>query len=185
MSASANTASNEGRELSGAIADEESEPRGIFAEVHDEVAGLDRVIQQIRATIYGLQQLRPLNSPDLHRAVVDVVSEMINPADEAVELEFAGDPAAGGVTVEIVDDVTAVVREVLAHLHPIAGSALRISVRAATRELTLEIRTPGAIDLPPDVASRLRVSAQRHGGTLVLTSGESEGAFLRWSVPNS
>ena len=31
-----------GRELTGAVADEEPEPGGTFAEVHDEVAGLLR-----------------------------------------------------------------------------------------------------------------------------------------------
>ena len=40
MPASARTASNDGRELSGAVADEEPEPGGAVAEIHDEVAGL-------------------------------------------------------------------------------------------------------------------------------------------------
>jgi hypothetical protein len=40
MPASATTASNEGREMSGAIADEEAEPRDVVAELHEEVAGV-------------------------------------------------------------------------------------------------------------------------------------------------
>lgn len=144
---------------------------------------LDRIIQQIRATIYGLQQLRPLTPPDLHRAVLDTIAEMTSGSGESPELEFSGNPAAGGVTVEVIDDITTVLHEVLAH--SIAPSALRISVRAAVYELALEIRTPQPIDLPPDVARRLTLSAQRHGGALVLAADEPEGALLRWSAPNS
>jgi hypothetical protein len=40
MPASASTASERGRELSGPIADQEPEPGDVVAEFHDEVAGL-------------------------------------------------------------------------------------------------------------------------------------------------
>ena len=36
----ANTSSNDGRELAVAVADQESEPAGAFAEIHEQVTGL-------------------------------------------------------------------------------------------------------------------------------------------------
>ena len=67
-----------GRELSGPIADEEPEPRDVFAEVHDEVAGLlggpgpvgmRGHAQDVQVAVADLECEQDVEPPQRHRAV--------------------------------------------------------------------------------------------------------------------
>ena len=78
MPASAKHRVERGRELAGAVADEEPEPRGVLAEVHDEVAGLlggpgpvgmRGHAQDVQVAVADLEHEQDVEPPQRHRAV--------------------------------------------------------------------------------------------------------------------
>jgi hypothetical protein len=78
MPASASTASNRRRELTGPIADEEPKPSNVLAEIHHEVAGLLRRprpigmpghTQHVQVAVADLEHEQHVEAPQRHRAV--------------------------------------------------------------------------------------------------------------------
>ena len=169
-----------GLSLQGAI------PRARSVEVQqrlaDTVDELQRVIQEIRTTIFDLHG----SSPETTR--------LRQRLDEAIEA-FAGQGLrttahfVGPLSVvdaALADHAEAVVREAVSNAVRHSGAhTLTVNVRVED-ELSLEVIDDGC-GIPADVTAsglnNLRARAEQVGGTLTLNAAPGGGTALRWVAP--
>ncbi|MDQ2749543.1 MAG: GAF domain-containing protein [Actinomycetota bacterium] len=159
------------------------------------VTGIDETIRQIRTSIFQLRgQLGPQTGTARVRLLA-VLAEVSALLPFEPRLRFAG-PIDSVVPEAVVDDLEAVAREALTNVarHAQATYA-EIALTASASEVALDVIDDGvgigAIERRSGLAN-LRQRAERHHGTLVLTSpapldvpATGKGTHLRWTIPLS
>jgi signal transduction histidine kinase len=149
------------------------------------VADLDRVIAQIRSTIFQLQSSPPAEGPGVRGRLVDVLAEARPALGLEPALRFAG--ALEEVPPGIVDDLLAVLREALIDVARHAGArTVEVDVAATGDRVTLRVTDDGrGLDDPVHrrSLSGIRRRAEDWGGECEVTPGTSSGTALCWSVP--
>ena len=144
---------------------------------------LDDVIKQIRSSIF---QLRPTPG-GLRAAVLDVVGEVRTALGFDPQVVFGG-PVDNLATDDLLNDVTAVLREALTNVakHSAATSAA-VRVTAAGGDLRLVVDDNGRGIGDPHRSSGLanmRNRAEARAGTLAVGSAAGgSGTTLEWRVP--
>ena len=117
------------------------------------------------------------------RALVDATIEAMG---FRPELELSG-PIDSSATVDVRDDILAVLRETLSNVIKHArASEVSVSLVAHGGRLTLTVTDNGVgISGESDRSglANLRERATRHGGTLDVRPGTPRGTAVEWSVP--
>ncbi|MCW2647752.1 MAG: hypothetical protein JWP07_3861 [Pseudonocardiales bacterium] len=159
------------------------------------VAGIDETIRQIRTSIFQLRgQLGP-QTGTVRVRLLGVLAEVTPLLPFEPRLRFAG-PIDSVVPESVVDDLEAVVREALTNVarHAQATHA-DVALTASATQVVLEVADDGvgigATERRSGLAN-LRERAERHNGSLVLTSPAPQdppttgkGTHLRWTIPLS
>ncbi|MEU7912384.1 sensor histidine kinase [Microbispora bryophytorum] len=149
---------------------------------------LDTTIRQIRSTIFALQTPREDAAPSLRAQVVDLVEGARGHLGFMPGLSLEG-RLDNDVPAEIAEHLLAVLREALSNLvrHARATRA-DVTLHAADGRLTLVVEDNG-VGIPAEGRRsglrNLADRAERLGGALTLTSPDTGGARLEWSVPLS
>jgi signal transduction histidine kinase len=159
------------------------------------VTGIDETIRQIRTSIFQLRgQLGPQTGAVRVR-LLGVLAEVSPMLAFEPRLRFAG-PIDSVVPESVVEDLEAVTREALTNIarHAQATHA-EVALTASATEVVLDVIDDG-VGLGPTQRrsglANLRERAERHNGTLVLTSPAPQelpttgkGTHLRWTIPLS
>jgi signal transduction histidine kinase len=116
--------------------------------------------------------------------LLDVATELTPVLGFSPAVQFSGAP--GAVAEDLVEDVTAVVREALTNVarHAQADSA-SIELFAASDRLVVVVTDDGIGIGEPDRrggTSNLVARAERRGGTCSVSSGPVRGTVLTWEV---
>ena len=145
---------------------------------------LDEVIKKIRTSIFGLQQ--PRRAPaGLPARLMEIIEEHTPQLGFTVGISFAGplDPGPGEA---LAHDVLAVTREALSncarHAH---ATAVSLSLALKDGLITLDITDNGrGLGTPARSSglSSMRRRAERHGGTLQLSTPVGGGTRLSWTA---
>jgi len=147
------------------------------------VGSLDEIIRKIRTSIFGLRQSR---SPPggLHAQLLEIVEEHAPQLGFTAGIHFAG-PLERATDAALTQDILAVTREALSncarHAH---ASAVSISLAVEDGLVILDITDNGCGLGKPTRSSGLtnmRHRAERHGGTLQVTTNGSGGTHLTWT----
>ncbi|MFI7439978.1 GAF domain-containing sensor histidine kinase [Nonomuraea indica] len=147
---------------------------------------LDETIRQIRSTIFALQSVPDEHAPSLRARVVELVEASRGHLGFMPGLRMEGQ-LDNRVPEEVAEHLLAVLREALSNVvrHAKASKA-EVSVEVQGETLTLVVRDDG-VGLPEEGRrSGLRNMEERAtslGGSFEISSPESGGAALRWSVP--
>jgi signal transduction histidine kinase len=146
------------------------------------VEALDRVISQIRATIFKLH-LGPQYG-DLESRLLGIAAQHTPQLGFAPTITFSGpleDIAEG-----LADDILAVTRESLSncarHAH---AHSVDVQLSLVDGVVTLEVNDDGRGIGDPSRSSGLRhmrERAERHGGTLEIGTSATGGARLHWTA---
>ena len=145
---------------------------------------LDKVIRNIRTSIFGLQHSRP-NAVGLQARVLEIVDE------QAPQLGFAASlsctlAAGPGPGEPLAHDIAAVTREALSNCARHArATAVTIALTHRDGLITLEITDNGRGLGTPSRASGLasmRRRAENNGGTLQITTPDGGGTRLTWTA---
>jgi signal transduction histidine kinase len=157
------------------------------------VEDIDDTIRQIRTSIFELRgQLGPQLSTVRVR-LIETIAEVSSSLGFDPQLGFAG-PIDSLVPEDVDADLVAVTREALAnvarHAH---ASKVQVTLTATPRELVLTVADDGVgigASQSRSGLANLRKRAERHGGSLVLTSATPgvspstrEGTLLAWTIP--
>ncbi len=147
------------------------------------VGSLDEIIRKIRTSIFGLRQSRSIPG-GLHARLLEIVEEHAPQLGFAAGVRFSGS-LERAADVALTGDILAVTREALSncarHAH---ASAVGISLALQDGLITLDITDDGCGVGAPARSSGLtnmRHRAERHGGTLHLTTPGSGGTRLTWT----
>ena len=169
-----------GLSLQGAI------PRARSVEVQqrlaDTVDELQRVIQEIRTTIFDLHGSSPGTTRLRQR--LDEAIEAFAGQGLRTTVHFVGPLSV--VDAALADHAEAVVREAVSNAVRHSGAhTLTVNVRVED-ELSLEVIDDGC-GIPADVTAsglnNLRARAEQVGGTLTLNTAPGGGTVLRWVAP--
>ena len=169
-----------GLSLQGAI------PRARSVEVQqrlaDTVDELQRVIQEIRTTIFDLHGSSPETTRLRQR--LDEAIEAFAGQGLRTTVHFVGPLSV--VDAALADHAEAVVREAVSNAVRHSGAhTLTVNVRVED-ELSLEVIDDGC-GIPADVTAsglnNLRARAEKVGGTLTLNAAPGGGTALRWVAP--
>ena len=169
-----------GLSLQGAI------PRARSVEVQqrlaDTVDELQRVIQEIRTTIFDLHGSSPETTRLRQR--LDEAIEAFAGQGLRTTVHFVGPLSV--VDAALADHAEAVVREAVSNAVRHSGAhTLTVNVRVED-ELSLEVIDDGC-GIPADVTAsglnNLRARAEQVGGTLTLNAAPGGGTALRWVAP--
>lgn len=160
-----------------------AEPAQESSLVDDVIEDLDRTIEDIRTTIFGLQQ-HALNS--LRGDVLRLIEEYETVLGHRPSLRTRG-PVDLLVTGPVADNLRAVLREALSNVARHAGAehtAVEVNVGREAVELVV---TDDGTGLPADRnESGLRNARERAellGGSLTTGTGARGGTILRWQCP--
>jgi signal transduction histidine kinase len=152
------------------------------------VTDVDSTIAQIRTSIFGLRgHLGPQMGTTRSR-ILEVVGEVtpLLPGEPRVRFSGAIDAL---VPADVVDDLTAVVREALSNVGRHAKAAHADLALAVTPErLVLEVVDDGigiAEDITPSGLANLRRRAEHYGGSMTVTPHTPRGTRLTWTIPLS
>jgi signal transduction histidine kinase len=159
-------------------------PEVVRRRLHDRVADLDRTIRRVRTSIFALRGTLDRTRDELRSGLLDVATELTPVLGFSPAVQFSGAP--GAVAEDLVEDVTAVVREALANVarHARADSA---SVELiATPDRLAVVVTDDGVGIGDAVrrggTKNLRTRAEQHGGTCTVMSGPVRGTVLTWEV---
>jgi signal transduction histidine kinase len=158
------------------------------------VDDLDTTIRDIRRAIF---ELRAASAASLRADLIAVVDEAASPLGFRPTLRVTG-PIDSAVPNQLRDDVTAVVREALSNVVRHA-SATRVTVQvdAADGMLTVRVTDDGVGARLPDLTSpelatdaghghglaNMRGRAEQHTGTFEVSTPNSGGTVVTWTVP--
>jgi signal transduction histidine kinase len=158
------------------------------------VDDLDTTIRDIRRAIF---ELRTTSAASLRADLIAAVDEAASPLGFRPTLRVSG-PVDSAVGDQLRDDVTAVVREALSNVVRHA-SATRVTVQVDVADgvLTVRVTDDGVGARVADRASRepaigpghghglanLRGRAEHHAGTFEVSTPESGGTMITWTVP--
>ncbi|WP_028651800.1 GAF domain-containing sensor histidine kinase [Nocardioides halotolerans] len=152
--------------------------------VHRRVGELDRTIRRIRTSIFALRGTLDRSRDELRAASLDVASELTPVLGFSPDVQFSGAP--GAVADDLVEDLTAVVREALTNVarHAHADSA-SVELVATTDRLRVVVTDDGVgIDhcQRRSGTTNLLTRAERRGGTCSVVPGAVRGTVLTWEV---
>ena len=149
------------------------------------VGDLDRVIAQIRSTVFQLQHHQRAPGEGVRDRLLDVLADVRAPLGFDPGLRFSGpfDDLPG----DVVDDVLAVLREALTNVGKHAGaSTADVDLHSGRGRVTLCVtddgRGVGASTRRSGMAN-MRSRAEGRGGECGITSVRPRGTRLYWSVP--
>jgi signal transduction histidine kinase len=147
------------------------------------VDALDATIRHIRATIFQLQHDRVMTEP-LRTRLLRVVEEEKAALGAPIDLSFAGS-LDDQVPAHLAEDAIAVVREALSNAARHArADTVRVSVTLTGDRLEVQVEDDGiGLDNPTRSSGlrNLRQRAERHHGSLDITSTPNHGTTLRWT----
>ncbi|MET8764975.1 GAF domain-containing sensor histidine kinase [Lentzea sp. NPDC004782] len=153
------------------------------------VGKLDKVVGDIRTTIFNLQTPRTADEPpSLRLQLTDVIHDATEPLGFTPALRFDG-PLDTLVPDDIAADLIAVVREALSNTarHARATTAT-VDISATPDAVTARIEDDGrgiGDTTRRSGLANLRTRAEKHGGTLTTDSVPPRGTTLIWRVPLS
>jgi signal transduction histidine kinase len=154
--------------------------------IRQRVDDLDRTIRRIRTSIFELRGNLATTSDGLRQRVLEVAGDLTAALGFAPHVAFSGlvDLIAD---VEITDDATACVRELLANVarHARATSVM-VDVERRVEELIVTVTDDG-IGPPPTAARRsgtanLAARADKHAGSFEMGSVPAGGTVATWKA---
>jgi GAF domain-containing protein len=155
---------------------------------------LDDTIAQIRTTIFAIQRAATMSPRGLRARVLELVTESAGALRFTPALRFSGPvDTVLSDTGDLVDDLTAVLREALSNVarHAQADRAdvdlmVESGDAGGPARLTVQVRDNG-VGIGDTTRSsgtaNLRHRAERRGGTLTLGPNTPSGTCLKWCVP--
>jgi signal transduction histidine kinase len=157
---------------------------GHVARIVGYVDALDKVITTIRSTIFQMQTGHH-NRAGLQARILDIATDHTPQLGYPPHVRFAG-PLDLAVDEDLAADILAVIREAISnsarHAH---ATRLDISIALAGKVLILEITDNGRGLGTPTRSSGLanmRSRAERHDGTLIITTPDHGGTHLTWTA---
>jgi signal transduction histidine kinase len=159
-------------------------PDDVRRRLRDRVEDIDRTIRRVRTSIFALRGTLNRTRDELRSAVLDLVIELTPMLGFAPSVEFSGAP--GAASTDLIDDVTAVIREALTNVarHARASSA-SVDLVAGADQLIVTVVDDGVgvghADLHSGTAN-LRSRAERRRGTCSIAPGPLRGTVLTWEV---
>jgi signal transduction histidine kinase len=148
------------------------------------VDSIDDVIKKIRASIFQLQS-RQHGQPGLQAQLIELLHQHTPQLGFAVSIRFAG-PIDVGVDTSLASDILAVTREALSNCARHADATIAdIAVTVHDGQITLEITDNGrGIGTPARSSglANMRQRAERHAGTLHVTTPAGGGTQLTWTA---
>ncbi|MBW6434593.1 GAF domain-containing sensor histidine kinase [Actinoplanes hulinensis] len=172
-----------GMQLQGAVAPAGVKPE-VVKRINAAVDDLDATIRDIRRSIF---ELRAPVGATLRTELRDTVDAALDTLGFRPTLETSG-PVESAVPDDIVPELMAVLREALSNVARHAqASSVRVSVRAADRELTLMVEDDGA-GIEPALARggvlNMGERASDLGGSFEIgPRPDGSGTLLTWRVP--
>jgi len=155
---------------------------------------LDDTIAQVRTTIFAIQQAASISPQGLRARVLELVTESAGTLGFTPALRFSGPvDTVLADTGDLVDDLTAVLREGLSNVARHARAS-RVDVdlivepgdTAGPARIVVKVCDNG-VGIGDSVRSsgtaNLRHRAERRGGTVTLVPGKPSGTCLEWRVP--
>jgi signal transduction histidine kinase len=164
---------------------------GAISSVHADrlgrvVADLDETISQIRTSIFQLRGSLVPDNDSARSELLAVADELSAPLGFTPQFRFDG-PIDAVTSAAIRDDLVAVLREALTNCARHAGATRVVVTLVATKDsLTLEVSDNGSGIGSSERRSglaNLHTRAEQRGGLLTLSSPDSEGTRLRWTIP--
>ncbi|HWD54705.1 MAG TPA: ATP-binding protein [Acidimicrobiales bacterium] len=163
-------------------------PASTGERVREVVDELDKVIADIRTTIFDLQAQRTA-ARGLRRGVLQLSSDASERLDFRPRVHFDG-PIDTAVDREMADQLLAVLRESLSNIIRHAGaSAVEVTVAAEHDDLVLRVADDGVGPAPPDTRvsgfglRNMESRARSLGGTCRVRANEPRGTVVEWRVP--
>jgi signal transduction histidine kinase len=156
------------------------------ARISQQVDSLDAAIAEIRTAIFALSASADSRDPALRHQVIATVSEMSALFEESPRLTFSG-AVDLLVSVQLADDVVAVIREGLSNVaRHAAATQIAVAVTISDGRLVVQIEDDGrGVQLPLSRSSgttNLQRRAAAHDGEFSLRNGANGGTVLRWEV---
>jgi signal transduction histidine kinase len=157
------------------------------ARIGDQVEILDSAIADIRTAIFAMTSTPDASRPTLRYRILDLFTELSNLFDEAPRLTFSG-PVDLMVSVELADDLVAVVREGLTNVaRHASATSTSASVSVEDEWVRVEIVDDG-VGMPQQPTrssgtANLAARAAARNGTFELEAREPRGTTLIWSAP--
>ncbi len=151
------------------------------------VTDVDDTIRQIRTTIFELRGSTGVGGT-IRTRLLDVIGETRPVLGFDPHVRFSG-PVDSAVPEELVDDVTAVLREALTNVARHAqATSVNVEITATVSRIDVTIEDDG-IGTSGDGArsglANLERRAIEHAGSLEVLPAPGGGTALRWSVPFS
>lgn len=146
---------------------------------------LDATVKMIRSVIFDLEV--PEVSIDSRQAFLGTVRSFAATLGFGPELRIDG-PAEIALDADVAADLLATVREALTNVVRHAHAATVLVELVISEQVALRVTDDGVGPGPDSRNGRglgnLRYRAERHGGTMTLRAGPSQGSILEWQVPN-
>jgi len=155
------------------------------AKLSQVVTDLDDTIRQIRSSIFDLRGTLSPVAATPRTQLLEVATEQARQLGFEPRLRFSG-PVDSLLDAELVDELTAVLREALSNVARHAqASTVEVTLDVSSSQLCLSVdddgRGLGDTHRRSGLAN-LDERAARHGGTLTVTSSPNEGTRLRWQI---
>lgn len=149
------------------------------------VARIDRVIAQIRKIVFALSPPVDNRSSTARHRVLDIAAEASKALPNPVNVSFTG-PVDLFVTDGLIDDVTAVVRELLSNVVKHSGATdVDVALTVDTADILVDVSDDG-IGIPGGVGrsglSNLTDRAVARGGAMDVSTSAS-GTRVLWHTP--
>jgi signal transduction histidine kinase len=159
-------------------------PQDVRRRLSERVEDLDRTIRRVRTSIFALRGTLDRSRDELRSSVLDLATELTPVLGFAPAVQFSGAP--GTASPELVDDVTAVLREALTNVarHAAATSAT-VDVLATADRLVVAVTDDGSGIGDAEQhsgTSNPRLRAEARNGTCTITPGPVRGTVLTWEV---
>lgn len=156
------------------------------AGIAEQVDAIDAAIAEIRTAVFTLRTGESRRGPSIRHRVLDVVSDATPHLANPPRLTFGG-AVDLLVPAELADDVTAVVRELLANVARHAeATECRVDLTVTDDALAIRVHDDGRGVGDPGRRSgvaHLAERAERRGGRFDLEPAEPRGTIARWTVP--
>ncbi|WP_460528848.1 GAF domain-containing sensor histidine kinase [Flindersiella endophytica] len=161
---------------------------GVSARISGYVRELDQTIQNIRRTIFSLQDDQD-QAPSVRRRILEIIEDISGPLGFTPHLALTG-PIDTVVSESLASELLSTLREALTNVvrHAQASEVTaRIHVDIPGRTLELVVVDNG-VGIPEQVARRSGLAnmadrAGRLGGSFAAEPGASGGTSVTWNVP--
>jgi signal transduction histidine kinase len=148
------------------------------------VDDLDDIIKDIRRTIFALGTMD--DAADIQAEVTRIADRAAATMKFRPTVHFDG-PVRTLVPADVAPDILAVLGEALSNASRHAGAAATVDVQLTVGDaVTLTVSDDGrgmAEGVTESGLGNMRERAQKHGGTLTVSSAPGRGTTITWSVP--